>query len=55
MDRDARVVGEELRQRRPFVPDQVHADAVGGKRVSVILHAGTPSQIPDDDDGSAHV
>ena len=54
MDGDARVVGQELGERRAFVPDQVHGGAAGGERVSVILHAGTPSQIPDDDNSNAH-
>ena len=54
VDADARI-GEKLGQRRAFMTDHVHVHARGGERVRVILHAGTASQIPDDDDGRAHL
>src|SRR5262245_30204120 len=54
MDRDACVVGEKSRQRRAFVSDHVHVDAMRCEGVSVILHAGTASEIPQHYDGGAH-
>src|SRR5215471_6187096 len=52
---NAGVVGEKLWQGRTFVPDEVDLDTVNGERTGVILHAGTPPEIPYDDDGGAHV
>ena len=54
VDTDARI-DEELGQGRAFVTDHVHVHARGGERARVVLHAGTASQIPDDDDGRAHL
>jgi hypothetical protein len=54
MDGDPWIVGDAFGQRRAFVPDEVDVHAARGERVSVILHAGTPTEVPDNDDGGAH-
>src|SRR5258705_9987898 len=54
MHTDARIVGDQFGKRRALVADHVHFDAAGRQRVCVILHAGTPAEIPQNYDGGAH-
>jgi hypothetical protein len=54
MNRDARVVGQELRQRRALIANHADVHAGRGEGMGVVLHPGTPAEIPGNNDGCAH-
>ena len=54
MDGNAGMIGDGFRQRRARIANEIDVDAGRRERVGVVLHPGTSSEVPYDNDGSAH-